>query len=238
MFYFRLNKVRILDNREKGSLFGVFRKDLAEVSFISLVTTGNDTYHDLDALLQTTNEAEQDLRLQQIVTQVASSRILSPVYHVKDGQTCYFGDTGYVVFQQDKLPKDFNWVFMAMELDRDQRDLAQEVSQIVRHPEYKGFKNALFSGLKMAGVANPTLMVGYEVSKFIAGVWLTQKGKNKDDQIGLLYTSFSRAEHYPNGHRDKQDVPDLTNNMFVDYTIFGVDEKPKRKPRAPKPPEN
>ena len=43
---------------------------------------------------------------------------------------------------------------------------------------------------------------------------------NRDDQAGLFLASFIEKEHYPFGKRDKEDVPDLTANMFLDYTLF------------------
>ncbi|MBP1730274.1 MAG: hypothetical protein H6Q55_703 [Deltaproteobacteria bacterium] len=46
--------------------------------------------------------------------------------------------------------------------------------------------------------------------------------QNKDDQIGVAYQSFNRFEHYPHGERKKDDVPDLSNNIFIDYSIFGT----------------
>jgi hypothetical protein len=33
------------------------------------------------------------------------------------------------------------------------------------------------------------------------------------------------AEHYPHGTRDKEDVPDTTGNIRVDYTVFGFEEE-------------
>lgn len=237
MFYFRINKVRVLDNRERGSLFGLLRPDRAEVTFISLMTTDNDTFPDLDLLRQTPDPAEQDRILHHWMQQVASLREISPVYAVRDGQVFTFGDTGYVLFQSEQTPKDFNWVFMALELDQDIRDLEQRVAEALTHPAFPAFKQGILSTLSMAGLGNPALAVGLATSKFLAGLWMEKQSQNTDDQIGLLYTSFNKPEHYPHGHRDRQDVADLTNNMFVDYTIFAVEEKQRRKKKktAPEP---
>jgi hypothetical protein len=46
--------------------------------------------------------------------------------------------------------------------------------------------------------------------------------RNRDDQVGLYYLSLNRMEHYPNGERKRDDVPDLSNNVRVDYSIFGT----------------
>jgi len=45
---------------------------------------------------------------------------------------------------------------------------------------------------------------------------------NKDDQVGLAYQSFNKPEHYPHGERKRDDVPDLSNNVLIDYSIFGT----------------
>ena len=46
--------------------------------------------------------------------------------------------------------------------------------------------------------------------------------RNRDDQVGLNYLSINRIEHYPNGERKRNDEPDLSNNVRVDYSIFGT----------------
>jgi hypothetical protein len=72
-------------------------------------------------------------------------------------------------------------------------------------------------------VPNPAFVVASEIGKFAVNM-LTEKGKkNKDDQVGLLYLSLNRPEHYPFGERKRDDVPDLTQNMLVDYSLFGVE---------------
>jgi hypothetical protein len=45
--------------------------------------------------------------------------------------------------------------------------------------------------------------------------------ENKDDLIGYWQATLNRTEHFPHGTRDRQDVPDTTGNMLVDYTLFG-----------------
>ena len=39
--------------------------------------------------------------------------------------------------------------------------------------------------------------------------------------------SLNRWEHYPNGERNSEGVPDLTGNMLIDYSIFGFDDQAK-----------
>ena len=56
---------------------------------------------------------------------------------------------------------------------------------------------------------------------------------NMDEMIGVLCMSLNRLKHYRHGERKRDNVPDLTNNMFVDYSIFGFDLVPRRSPLAP-----
>ncbi len=44
----------------------------------------------------------------------------------------------------------------------------------------------------------------------------------RDDQVGLYYLSLNRMEHYPNGERKRDDVPNLSNNVWVANSIFGT----------------
>jgi hypothetical protein len=46
--------------------------------------------------------------------------------------------------------------------------------------------------------------------------------RNLDDQVGVYYLSLNRIEHYPNDERKRDDVPDLSNNVRDNYSIFGT----------------
>jgi hypothetical protein len=50
---------------------------------------------------------------------------------------------------------------------------------------------------------------------------------NKDDLVGYWQASLNRAEHFPHGCRDKQDVYDTTGNILIDYTLFGFENEIK-----------
>jgi hypothetical protein len=47
---------------------------------------------------------------------------------------------------------------------------------------------------------------------------------NRDDLVGYWQSTFNRQEHYPHGVRDKEDAPDMTGNLRVDYTLFGYEQ--------------
>ena len=56
MFYFRINKLRIVDNRENRHIFRVFGDDLAEIKISSFVSTEETRLPEIDELLLTTDE--------------------------------------------------------------------------------------------------------------------------------------------------------------------------------------
>jgi hypothetical protein len=92
MFLFRINKMRIIDNRTSTFLF--FREDLADV----FVTTGND---DLQASNPWMREKHLDKKrtfLAATVSNARASRILTEVENVEDNQGAFLGDMGYVLF--------------------------------------------------------------------------------------------------------------------------------------------
>ena len=60
------------------------------------------------------------------------------------------------------------------------------------------------------------------IAKFVSRAIPQVLVRNRDDQVGLYYMSLNRMEHYPNGERKRDNVPDLSNNVRVDYSIFGT----------------
>lgn len=219
MFYFRVNKVRIIDNRESGFLF--FKRDLAEIKMVSFITTGDTSFPDLDAFVKETDPARKKEIAAAIVAQVVSNRILATIENVKDNQDITFGDTGYVLFQADAIPTDFNWCLMALEDDGDVRDVGSTVQEVLQAPGFDGFVTQL--ALLVGAAANPGFTAGVAIAKYVAGVVADSLKQKKDDLAGLLYMSLNRREHYPHGERKRDQVPDLTGNMLVDYSLFGYE---------------
>jgi hypothetical protein len=111
---------------------------------------------------------------------------------------------------------------LVVESDEDIRKFAIEADKVLDSEAFKG----LFAAVET------TLAVVYsEVAGVVAvgGVvvnLLRQKlRENKDDLVGYWQVALNRAEHYPHGLRDKQDVFDTTGNILVDYTLFGYEMK-------------
>jgi hypothetical protein len=222
MFFFRINKIKIFDNKERRKFLGIFGKDLAQVKLISFVNTDiAGQLPDLEEFIATNSAERKKAILQNAVSQIANRRILTPIENVKDNHQLFFGDTGYVLFQSETIPNFFDWQFIAYESDRNVRDTAETITDVVNDSKFDGFVSNLGTLLKTA--AAPTLVATAEITKFIINVMGNIAKKNKDDLIGILYMSLNRQEHYLHGERKRDDVPDLTNNMLIDYSIFGYE---------------
>ncbi len=218
MFYFRINKLRISDNHENAFLF--FKRDLAQVKLVSFVTTDAEI-PSLDAWVVETDPIKKRQLLTKAIQQVASARILTEIDNVKDDAVLTFGDTGYVLHQSKTIPEDFNWCLIAAEGDDNVRMIGEELDSIVNHAEFDGFVSNLAT--LVVGASNPAFAAGVAVSKFLTTVAAGILKKNRDDQLGILYMSLNKREHYLHGERKKDDVPDLTGNMRVDYSIFAFE---------------
>lgn len=221
MFFFRINKVKIFDNREKKKFLGIFGRDLAQVKFLSFVSTEFSAFPDLSDFLSTNDAAEKKAIIKKGVESVIASRIFTEIQNVKDNHVMTFGDTGFVLYQSETIPEFFDWQFIAFESDERVRDNARMVEDILNDEEFTKFSNNL--GSLIAVASNPAFSASVEVTKFALKVISKVAQSNKDDMIGILMMSLNRMEHYPHGERKKDDVPDLTNNMFIDYSLFGFD---------------
>lgn len=210
-FVFRLNELKILNNREWGA---------GEVKLLSFVTGGDVNLPVLDDLQRTT-EPERKKELIKAATQsVLSSKVLMQLDNVRDGHIMTFGDTGYALYTSSKIPISFNWTLMLFEIDEDINNLGKDIDGVINRPEFDSFVNDVL--ILASAATNPVAAAGVEIAKYTVGVVAKSMIKNKDDQIGLAYLSFNKFEHYPHGERKRDDVPDLSGNVFIDYSIFGT----------------
>ncbi len=224
MFYFRINKLKIIDNRENRQFLRVFGTDRAEVKINSFITTEETRLPDMDELLVTNDPRRKKEILTAAVATVVDSRVLTTIQNVTDNHEMTFGDTGYVLYDSERIPDHFNWILLAIESDRDVRAIGQDMTSIVQD---RGFDQFISSTLTLAAsAANPSFVAAVGIAKFVTKVIADGRGKNKDDLIGVLYTSLNRREHYQHGERKRNDIPDLTNNMFIDYSMFGFESQP------------
>lgn len=137
---------------------------------------------------------------------------------MKDGAIVTFGDTGYSLYESKELPDEFSWELTAIKLNDNTRDIGAEMTSVVNDKGFDPFAKSLPALIGAA--ANPAFTAAIEVSKFILNVVGNSLAHKKDRQLGLLYMSLNRFEHYPHGTRDKQNIGDMTGNMWVDYTVF------------------
>ncbi len=210
MFYLRLNKIRIFNNyRLLGS---------SDLQLMSFVTMGEADFPMLNEFYRTSDAAVKKELVAQAVNKVLSSRIMPQIQRIKDNQVIYFGDTGYNVFVNDTIPQDLNWMLLAIKSNQQLVDNATLAGEILTEQNL----NSLVATIAMlSGMASPVTAAVSTLTLLVAQSVLQVCTNAKDHQLGLLLTSFVRQEHYPNGKRDAQDVPDATGNMKVDYTIFG-----------------
>ena len=179
--------------------------------------------------------------LQALVGQALSTRELTEINRVQDKVPVRFGDTGLILHESEEIPEAFTWIFLAIRSSRDIREAASDVNDVLSAPDFSAFTSSLLSLIQGASaVANPAYAAAIQVARFVAQVSARRLMKKGDQQLGAVYESFIRPEHYPQGIREGRDVPDTTGNMFCDYSLFGYrkaiavteEAKPKAKPRT------
>lgn len=224
MFYFRLNKVVILDNGAIKPFLGIFGHDFADVKFLSFVTPSNIDLPSLDAFIQETDATKRKALLASAVQEVVASRELTEVSRVTDHAVLTFGDTGYVLYQSDDIPESFNWTFLAIKSNQGFRNVGQHTQEVLQDPAFGTFSTDLLTLVTTAaGAANPAYAAGIAIAKFAAQIAAQNMARTGDKQLGLVYMSLDRVQHYPHGERKSDGVVDLTNNMTFDYSIFAFE---------------
>ena len=221
MFYFRIDRVRFLDNGGiKSGLF--FGHDFAQVKFLSFVTRSDQSVPDLDDWVRTNDPAAKKSALQTLVADVLSTRALTEVDRVQDNVPVSFGDTGLILYEAEEIAEAFTWTFLAIRSSRAVREAAGDVNDVLSEPDFGSFATSVFSLIKAGStLANPAYAAAIEVAKFVAQVGARRLMRKGDRQLGAVTVSFIRPEHYPQGIRESHDVHDMTGNMFFDYSIFG-----------------
>jgi hypothetical protein len=222
MFYFRIDRVRFLDNGGVKSGLGIFGHDFAQVKFLSFITPSNQNVPQLDKWMKTNDPAAKQAALQKLVSKTLNSRALTEIDRVRDNVPVNFGDTGLILYETEDIPEAFTWTFVAVRSSLDLREAAADVNEILSEPGFASFSTNLL-GLIQAGsaLANPAYAAAMEMAKFVAQASARRLMKKGDRQLGAVTVSFIRPEHYPQGIREGHEVHDMTGNMFFDYTIFG-----------------
>ncbi|MDR1527136.1 MAG: hypothetical protein LBS46_05630, partial [Dysgonamonadaceae bacterium] len=142
------------------------------------------------------------------------------INNVKDNQSLTFGESGLVVYSSERIPDELNIQLWVIESDTDIREFALDADQVLDSAAFKG----LFAAVEVAlAVTNPIVSGAIAVGGVVTDLLRRKLRANKDDLVGYWQTTLNRAEHYPHGVRDKQDVYDTTGNILVDYTLFGYE---------------
>ncbi len=212
MFYFRINKVCIDKKRE---LIGK-----AEVMLLSFVSVEETDFPRVDDLLTITDENQRKALLEKAINKVTGSVQIPEVDKVRKGQEIPFGDTGLTLFKSTEIPNDFNWLLLAIESDSKIRRQALATKSFFTKEKTDNIISRIL-GLLTLSTPGAAAVTSLTPIVFL-GICNALKN-NKDDQMGMLATSFVRQLHYPNGNRKSGNVKDSTGNLLVDYEMVVVE---------------
>jgi hypothetical protein len=231
MFYARVNKIKVFDNRE-GFLWFNRRAEMQIYSYVKPLSLSTETTGlvrtDGVALSELMELPDANARRQRLLNAVlADAGNLSQssyleINGVKDNQSLMFGDSGLAIFSSEHIPDRLDIQLWVIESDSDIRNFAIDADRVLDSDAFKGLYAATETAL---AVTNPLLSGIIAVGGVVVNLLRQKLRANKDDLVGYWQATLNRAEHYPHGTRDKQDVYDTTGNILVDYTLFGFENE-------------
>jgi hypothetical protein len=217
--------MKVFDNRE--GFLGLLNRG-AELRIYSYLTPGPSPKErgvgvvQLSDFVQLSEKEREEKLVEQVLLEagvLAQTKSLE-INGVKDNQSLTFGESGLVVYSSEQIPDELNIQLWVIESDTDIREFALDADQVLDSAAFKG----LFAAVEVAlAVTNPIVSGAIAVGGVVTDLLRRKLRANKDDLVGYWQTSLNRAEHYPHGVRDKQDVYDTTGNILVDYTLFGYE---------------
>jgi flagellar protein FlgJ len=224
MFYARINKIKVFNNRE--GFLGLFNR--AELRIYSIVRgmeneTGKVPLTIAD-LIDLTDEQRKERLLAAVLSETerfAQCHSLA-INGVKDNQSLTFGDAGLVIYESNHIPDALYLQLWAIESDSDVRQWAVDAGAVLDSNAFKGLWAAVSAAL---AVPNPVFAGAIAVGGVVTNLLRQKLKANKDDLVGYWQATLNREEHYPHGARDRQDSPDTTGNILVDYTLFGFENE-------------
>jgi hypothetical protein len=221
MFYFRINKIKISDTKENScaTLNGTEKSPL---KFISFIITENTILPDMSGFLQCKDVNKKKALLQKAVQTVVSTSIFTEIDNVNENKTFTFDNHGLVLFQSDKIPEEFDWQFIAFESNQNIKECTQMFENIVNDKDFDNFTQNL-SGI-IRNSCNPSHSAAVSIARYAINVTNKIASQNHQELLGISETSLNRRQHYIYGGRKKDRISDLTNNISIDYSIFGYDE--------------
>jgi hypothetical protein len=228
MFFARINKIKVFDNKEADFL-GLNRAELKIYSFATEQTSPL-TLGDLHEL----SEEERKAILMQAVIDATHQFQFLEIGNVKDNQSLFFGEAGILAYRSERIPEQLNLQLWVIESDQKERQFFVDADDVLNSEAFQGLFTSITTALT---VANPLLGTAIAVTRVVANLIQKKLKTNKDDLVGYWQMQLSRAEHYPHGTREKQDSPDTTGNILVDYTLFAYDtvagESTRRAVKSP-----
>jgi hypothetical protein len=225
MFYARINKIKIFSNRE--GFPGLF--DRAEVKVYGLAGKPESVLKVQDLITELsgvsddkTEEALQKKLLDAVKTEAKNLQLLQmlPIKKVKDNEVLTFGEEGILLYKSEETPEELSMHLWLTELDNDIRDLSLTTDDILKSSE---FSSLLKAGMAALAITTPVITASITLTGLTFRLILKKAlASNHNDLIGYWHETLNRSEHYPHGIRNREDVPDSTRNMQIDYTLFSA----------------
>ncbi|MDR1675785.1 MAG: hypothetical protein LBR86_04885 [Tannerella sp.] len=236
MFYARINKIKVFNNRE--GFLGLFnRAELRIYSHVVGYSVGVDPGVPpvppvpsvpyvppltLADLIDLDDSARRQKLLDAVLSEAgrfAQSHSLE-INGVRDNQTLTFDEAGLVLYQSGTIPDNLHMQVWVIESDEDVRKFALDAEKVMQSDAFRGLVASV--GALLAAM-NPLLTGAIGVGGVVVSLLLQKLKANRDDLVGYWQATLNRGEHYPHGTRDRQDVYDSTGNIQLDYTLFGFD---------------
>jgi hypothetical protein len=227
MFYVRINKLHVFNNRE--GFLGLWNKaELQIYSYVSAASLADVPASGLLTLSDLMNLSDAAARRQKLLERVtaeagklAQSHSLE-INGVKDNQTLLFGESGLVIYQSDAIPPQLSLQLWVIESDSDIRNTALDADKILDSDAFKSLFVAVEAALS---VSNPLLTGAIALGGTVVSLLRSKLRDNQDDLVGYWQATLFRDQDYPHGSRDRQDVYDTTGNILLDYTLFGFENE-------------
>lgn len=214
-FTLGLEKVKIYNNREWLTS--------AEFKFYSFVS---DERLEIDGIDDFLNHKDNESKRKEILDSVIKKNIDTwktiEISDVPDRHTFLFGDTGKILYKTDYIPDFLDWFLVAVESDQDIRNLGSTISNNIIDNKFSEISSKIFE--LVGSAATPQINAGIYIANEVCKTFSSILKNNKDDLAGLIDQSFIRIKHYAQGSRHKEQVQDVTGNMWYDYFIYGLDE--------------
>jgi hypothetical protein len=231
MFYARINQIRVFNNRE--GFLGLFNRAELRIYSHAVGNSVGVAPHvpsvpsvpplALADLIDLDDAARRQKLLGAVLSEagrLAQSHSLE-INGVKDNQTLTFDEAGLVLYQSETIPDSLHLQVWVIESDEDVRKFALDAEKVMRSDAFQGLVASVGAVL---AVTNPLLTGAIGVGGVVVSLLRQKLKANRDDLVAYWQATLNRAEHYPHGLRDRQDVYDSTGNIQLDYTLFGFDK--------------